>query len=111
YKTVDDYYRDNSSGDVIEQISIPMLCIQAEDDPISLDRAIPRSAIAANPNTVLVTTPTGGHLGWTAGDRAPFGAPWTNKPVIEYFVAMAEIVARQRESCLVGASSNSEESL
>jgi hypothetical protein len=29
-------------------------------------------------------TPKGGHLGWVAGDEAPFGCPWTDPVVMEY---------------------------
>ena len=51
-----------------------MLMLQAENDPIAPCRAIPFEALAKNPNTTLVTTPAGGHLGWVAGRGAPFGA-------------------------------------
>lgn len=33
---------------------------------------------------MLIVTPQGGHLGWVAGDEAPFGAPWTDPVVLEY---------------------------
>lgn len=38
----------------------------------------------ANPNCLLIVTPQGGHLGWVAGDEAPFGCPWTDPIVMEY---------------------------
>ena len=41
--------------------------VQALDDPIAPEEAIPYEALRGNPNTVLVTTMTGGHLGWCAG--------------------------------------------
>lgn len=47
--------------------------LQAENDPIAPCRAIPFQALADNPNTTLVTTPAGGHLGWVAGPGVPFG--------------------------------------
>lgn len=37
-----------------------------------------------NPNCLLIVTPAGGHLGWVAGDEAPFGAPWTDPVIMEY---------------------------
>ncbi len=40
---------------------------QAEDDPIAPKEAIPFEAIEANPQCLLVLTPTGGHLGWCGG--------------------------------------------
>ena len=38
----------------------------------------------ANKNCLLIVTPQGGHLGWVAGDEAPFGCPWTDPIVMEY---------------------------
>lgn len=37
-----------------------------------------------NPYCLLIVTPQGGHLGWVAGDEAPFGAPWTDEVVMEF---------------------------
>lgn len=37
-----------------------------------------------NPNCLLIVTPEGGHLGWVAGDEAPFGCPWTDPVVMEF---------------------------
>ncbi|KAL2902908.1 Embryogenesis-associated protein EMB8 [Bienertia sinuspersici] len=47
---------------------------------------IPMAANAKteNQNCLLIITPNGGHLGWVAGDGAPFGAPWTDPCVIEF---------------------------
>ena len=53
-----------------------MLCcaVQAEDDPIAPKEAIPFKALQANPQCLLVTTPTGGHLGWCGGVGGITGA-------------------------------------
>jgi hypothetical protein len=32
----------------------------------------------------MIVTPQGGHLGWVAGDEAPFGCPWTDPIVMEF---------------------------
>jgi hypothetical protein len=40
---------------------------QARDDPIAPYEGIPFEALEANPNCILVVTPTGGHLGWCSG--------------------------------------------
>lgn len=48
-------------------MAIPLLVVQAADDPIAPAEAIPRQALAANPNCLLVVTPSGGHLGWCSG--------------------------------------------
>ncbi|KAK9145744.1 hypothetical protein Sjap_005647 [Stephania japonica] len=56
----------------------------AENDPVAPSRAIPREDIKANPSCLLIVTPNGGHLGWVAGDDAPFGAPWTDRVAMEF---------------------------
>ncbi len=73
FPSVDAYYEGSSSANVIPNVAIPLLCVQAENDPIAPREAIPYDAIAANPNTALVVTPTGGHLGWMAGRDGPLG--------------------------------------
>ncbi|PIN14655.1 Alpha/beta hydrolase [Handroanthus impetiginosus] len=84
FKSVDDYYSNSSSSDSIKNVSIPLLCIQAENDPIAPSRGIPLEDIQKNPNCMLIVTPKGGHLGWVAGSEAPLGAPWTDPVVMDF---------------------------
>lgn len=88
---MDAYYKGSSSADRIGDVGIPLLCVQAADDPISISSSIPREAIQANEHCTLVVTPYGGHLGWvTADSDSFFGAPWTDKAVLEWFSAVLE---------------------
>ncbi|KAK4804320.1 hypothetical protein SAY86_004137 [Trapa natans] len=84
FKSADEYYANSSSSDTIKYVQTPLLCIQAENDPIAPARGIPREDIKENPNCLLIVTPKGGHLGWVAGDEAPIGAPWTDTVVMEF---------------------------
>ncbi|KAL9439678.1 hypothetical protein AB3S75_025189 [Citrus x aurantiifolia] len=84
FKSVDDYYSNSSSSDSVKHVRIPLLCIQAQNDPIAPSRGIPREDIKANPNCLLILTPKGGHLGWVAGPEAPFGSPWTDPVVMDF---------------------------
>ncbi|WOL07013.1 embryogenesis-associated protein EMB8 [Canna indica] len=84
FKSVDDYYFNSSSSNSIGCVCTPLLCIQADNDPIAPSRGIPREEIKENPNCLLIVTPQGGHLGWVAGGEAPFGAPWTDPVVMEF---------------------------
>ncbi|KAK8690847.1 hypothetical protein V6N13_074373 [Hibiscus sabdariffa] len=84
FKSVDDYYSNSGSCDSIKHVQRPLLCIQAENDPIAPSRAIPREDIKENPNCVLIVTPKGGHLGWVAGAEAPLGSPWTDPVVMDF---------------------------
>jgi predicted alpha/beta-fold hydrolase len=77
YPTEDAYYRDASSVDSLLAVRIPLLALNAEDDPISVKMGLPYPEAAKNPYTVLCTTSLGGHLGWFEMD----GGRWHGKPV------------------------------
>ncbi|XP_022949852.1 embryogenesis-associated protein EMB8-like [Cucurbita moschata] len=86
FNSVDEYYSKSSSSKFIKDVKIPLLCIQAANDPIAPDRGVPREDIKENPNCLLIVTPKGGHLGWVAGPSAPLGNPWTDPFVIDFLV-------------------------
>ncbi|CAG9467412.1 unnamed protein product [Pedinophyceae sp. YPF-701] len=88
WPSVDAYYAGSGSHLAIPDVSIPLLCIQARDDPIAPEEAIPYDAIDRNPNCVLAVTPHGGHLGWVTTEGGLTGAPWTDNAVAEYFNAV-----------------------
>ncbi|EIE22712.1 AB-hydrolase YheT [Coccomyxa subellipsoidea C-169] len=84
WPSVDAYYAGSSSSLSVPNVAIPLLCIQAEDDPIAVKGAIPYEALADNPNCALVVTPGGGHLGWAAGPEGPLSAPWADNASTEW---------------------------
>ena len=86
WPSVDQYYAQSSSSLSVPHVEIPLLVIQAEDDPIAPKNAIPFKQLDENPNCMLILTPTGGHLGWctSPGVRE---APWTDLALTEYFKA------------------------
>ncbi|WCJ18750.1 alpha/beta-Hydrolases superfamily protein [Euphorbia peplus] len=84
FQSVDEYYAKSSSSRMIKDVRRPLLSIQAANDPIASDRAIPREDIKENPNCMLIVTPKGGHLGWIAGPEASLGAPWTDPIVMDF---------------------------
>uniref|UniRef100_A0A0E0CP52 AB hydrolase-1 domain-containing protein n=1 Tax=Oryza meridionalis TaxID=40149 RepID=A0A0E0CP52_9ORYZ len=107
FNSVDDYYSNSSSSDSIKNVSIPLLCIQADNDPIAPSRGIPREDIKANPNCLLIVTPQGGHLGWVAGEDAPFGCPWTDPIIMEFL----EYVHNEKNSSTKGSISYEQQSV
>ena len=90
WPSVAEYYEGSSSSLSIPSVRIPLLCIQALDDPIAPASAIPYAAIKANPLVTLVTTPCGGHLGWIAGRGSLTGHPWSDDAMLEWLVAVQE---------------------
>ncbi|KAK5608130.1 hypothetical protein CRENBAI_003841 [Crenichthys baileyi] len=67
YKTCIDYYRDASPAKKLPQTSVPILCLNAADDPFSPQSAIPVSIVQALPNVALLLTPHGGHIAFLQG--------------------------------------------
>ena len=86
YPTEGAYYRDASSCDSVLAIRIPLLAVNAEDDPIAVREALPFEEFKQNPMTVLITTSLGGHLSWFESD----GGRWFAKPVSNFLMRMAE---------------------
>ncbi|KAI8376086.1 Alpha/Beta hydrolase protein [Radiomyces spectabilis] len=88
YTTVNNYYREASSSQFIEHVKVPLLCLNAMDDPIATPECIPWDEIKINPYVVLATTEHGGHLGWFEHFYHP--SRWVDKPLAEFIVAMFE---------------------
>lgn len=63
-------------------VSVPLLCISALDDPLCTKEAIPLDECRANKNVVLATTPHGGHLAFYEGMTAD--RLWWAKAVDEF---------------------------
>ncbi|EMR65823.1 putative alpha beta fold family protein [Eutypa lata UCREL1] len=77
YPTEEAYYRDASSVDSVLAVRVPLLALNATDDPIASWQALPYGEAAQNPYTVLCTTSLGGHLGWFEVG----GGRWHAKPM------------------------------
>ncbi|KAK6915930.1 hypothetical protein RJ641_018791 [Dillenia turbinata] len=70
FRTVDAYYRHSSSVNFVEDVSVPLLCISAVNDPVCTGEAIPYDECRNNKNVVLATTKHGGHLAYYEGITA-----------------------------------------
>ncbi|KAM4123356.1 hypothetical protein ACB094_01G153100 [Castanea mollissima] len=82
FETVDTYYRRCSSASYVGNVSIPLLCISALDDPVCTREAIPWDECRANKNIVLATTKHGGHLGFFEGITA--SGLWWVRATVEF---------------------------
>ncbi|XP_073000260.1 embryogenesis-associated protein EMB8-like [Typha latifolia] len=67
FETVDTYYRRCSSVSYVANVSVPLLCVSALDDPVCTKEAIPWDECRANKNIVLATAAHGGHLAFFEG--------------------------------------------
>jgi predicted alpha/beta-fold hydrolase len=96
WPSVPEYYARSSSSLSIPSIRVPLLCVQAEDDPIAPAHAIPRRALQENPRCALVVTRTGGHLGWVTAEEGVRGRPWTDELVVDWLSAVHELRAGEK---------------
>ncbi|GLT75716.1 hypothetical protein SLA2020_474160 [Shorea laevis] len=96
FETVDTYYRRCSSASYVGNVSIPLLCISALDDPVCTKEAIPWDECRANKNVVLATVKHGGHLAFFEGITA--SGLWWVRAVEEFlmFYTLARICMYKR---------------
>ncbi|KAI9793611.1 MAG: hypothetical protein M1833_000697 [Piccolia ochrophora] len=85
YPTENAYYRDASSSDALLSVRIPLFAINARDDPIAIEEALPLQEIGVSPYVVLCLTSHGGHLGWFESG----GGRWFAKPAANFLKKMA----------------------
>lgn len=65
YTTIDDFYYQSSSKPNYNSIKVPVLMINALNDPILGNKCYPYKEAQENPNLFLETPKNGGHLGFT----------------------------------------------
>src|SRR5262245_46760514 len=62
-----DYYSRSSSLAYLSRITIPTLCLSAENDPFLPQEVLERARAAASPSIEFLVTKGGGHIGFVAG--------------------------------------------
>ncbi|RDW70186.1 alpha hydrolase-3 [Coleophoma crateriformis] len=87
YPTEGAYYRDASSVDSLLAARIPLFAINAADDPIANNEALPYEEMKQNPYAVMCTTSLGGHLSWFEIG----GGRWHAKPAINFLNNMLKL--------------------
>ncbi|XP_032815445.2 phospholipase ABHD3-like [Petromyzon marinus] len=67
YSSVRSYYHDASPCHKLPAVRVPVLCLNAADDPLSPASAFPLESVRANPYVALLVTARGGHLAFLEG--------------------------------------------
>ncbi len=78
FKDENDYYKQCSSANYIDNITIPTLILRAIDDPLFDPEDIPHDSIMENPHIYSFITANGGHLGYIEGRPWKYSA-WAEK--------------------------------
>ncbi|KAM8846567.1 protein ABHD1-like [Synchiropus picturatus] len=67
YKSCVDYYDDASPDKKLPNTTVPILCLNAADDPFSPQHAFPLTIVQNLPNVALLLTAHGGHIAFLEG--------------------------------------------
>ncbi|XP_040920796.1 phospholipase ABHD3-like isoform X3 [Toxotes jaculatrix] len=67
YKSCTDYYHDASPDRKLPNTAVPILCLNAADDPFSPQNAFPLTIVRGLPNVALLLTAHGGHIAFLQG--------------------------------------------
>lgn len=90
FKSTEAYYKSQSSIHAVGKIKVPLLSLNALDDPIVTIDAAPIECALDNPYLVMAITKHGGHLGWFEGFWKP--TRMINRPIIEWFKSMNQAI-------------------
>jgi hypothetical protein len=91
FATAHDYYRWGSSHNVVKDLTVPFLAINAGDDPVV--RSAPMDS-AGNGLVVMCLTTAGGHLGWFQAGPG-YVERWTTKPVLEWLKLVIDDIVQE----------------
>ncbi|KAL1412997.1 hypothetical protein Q8F55_000746 [Vanrija albida] len=88
FANADEYYRYAGSHQLIHNIQVPTLGINAMDDPVVHGDALPINEVQDGSHVHLAVTGGGGHLGWFDGAWGSTDR-WVRTPIAEFLAAAA----------------------
>lgn len=83
FASVQDYYDQSSSRQYLNKIQTPTLILHAEDDPFTCEDAIPKNEELSS-SINLELSPSGGHVGFIAGERIGTPHYWLEDRIPAY---------------------------
>lgn len=90
--SIDEFYVKSSSSQYMKNINIPLLIMNAKDDPLIPEALFryPKNLIDTNPNVLFVVTTYGGHMGYFEGGIVfPNQLSWLDRLLGQFVQASA----------------------
>ncbi|KAM9354986.1 phospholipase ABHD3-like [Pholidichthys leucotaenia] len=98
YKSCKDYYQDASPDKKLSNTAVPILCLNAEDDPFSPQNAFPVTIVQNLPNVALLLTNHGGHIAFLEG-LFPRGEGYMERLFGQFVRAVFEHTGDIKDAC------------
>ncbi|XP_029984847.1 phospholipase ABHD3-like isoform X1 [Sphaeramia orbicularis] len=100
YKSCVEYYRDASPAKKLPNTTVPILCLNAADDPFSPQNAFPLTIVQALPNVALLITTHGGHIAFLQG-LFPRGESYMERLFGQFTEAVFEHSVDLNKACCI----------
>uniref|UniRef100_A0A3Q3X651 Phospholipase ABHD3 n=1 Tax=Mola mola TaxID=94237 RepID=A0A3Q3X651_MOLML len=100
YRTCTDYYHDASPDKKLPSTTVPILCLNAADDPFSPQNAFPLTIVQDLPNVALLLTAHGGHIAFLQG-LFPRGESYMERLFGQFVQAVFEHPAQINKACCI----------
>ncbi|EDO34154.1 predicted protein [Nematostella vectensis] len=91
-----EFYQHNSSSNYLHNVKLPLLLLNARDDPIVPEQLYvsPKKHVHENPNAMFVVTEHGGHLGYYEGGLIGISdLTWLDRSLLQYILAVLSITS------------------
>ncbi|KAG0716672.1 Abhydrolase domain-containing protein 2 [Chionoecetes opilio] len=92
FRSVEELYRNDSSANYLANVSVPIVLINARDDPLVHPDMlnIPQAFVKTHKNSLYIETEHGGHLGYYDGGYIlPRAVTWLDRTVVSLVTALA----------------------
>ncbi|KAM9840648.1 phospholipase ABHD3-like [Aulostomus maculatus] len=100
YESCTDYYHDASPDKKLPNTTVPILCLNAADDPFSPQNTFPLTIVQDLPNVALLLTAHGGHIAFLQG-LFPRGESYMERLFSQFIQAAFEHTTDIRRACRI----------
>ena len=87
YKDIQEYWQENDPRFPMWDIAIPMLCVNAKDDPVCVPDVIPFDLFQKNENIMLALLEKGGHCGFVEEDT---WTNWSERTAVDFIISVLD---------------------